>query len=95
MDQDMGNENISEEEKKIMDRYNLNDYDDDEDLDNTALNHSELVVFADNNQDPYLNHDEAFSDVSHFKCYRNCCLFFCWWFSGWRWKEWFQNKANW
>ena len=62
MEQDIGNENISEEDKQIMDRYNLNDYDDD-DADNTALNHSELVVFADNNQDPYLNNEDAFSEV--------------------------------
>ncbi len=61
MDQDVENENVSAEERQIIDRYNLNDYDDDDD--DTALNHSELVVFTDNNQDPYLNNEEEFSDV--------------------------------
>lgn len=62
-DQDVENANpISEEERQFMDRYNLNDYDNEE-ADDTALNHSELVVFADNAQDPYFNNEDAFSDV--------------------------------
>ena len=60
VEQEVENENISAEERQIIDRYNLNDYDDEDD---TALNHSELVVFADNNQDPYLNNEDEFSDV--------------------------------
>ena len=66
MDQETEDENISAEERQIIDRYNLNDYDDDDDA---ALNHSELVVFTDNNQDPYLNNEDAFSDVSQLKFY--------------------------
>lgn len=64
MEHEAVSENISAEEKQIIDRYNLNDYDDDDD---TALNHSELVVFADNNQDPYLNNEDEFSDVRQLK----------------------------
>lgn len=65
MEEMVQNENISEEEKQIIDRYNLNDFDEEDDV---PLNHSELVVFASNQQDPYLNND-AFSDVSI------CCNF--------------------
>lgn len=64
MDHEAESENISAEERQIIDRYNLNDYDDEDD---TALNHSELVVFADNTQDPYLNNEDAFSDVRQLK----------------------------
>lgn len=68
---DQGNENVSAEERQIIDRYNLDDYDDNDD--DTALNHSELVVFADNNQDPYLNNEDAFSDVSQLLLYLTNC----------------------
>lgn len=76
-DSETGKENadIADNDDAIIDRYNLNDYDDDGEGDDLTLNHSELVVFPDNNQDPYLNNEENFSDVNHKKL-NECLLIF-------------------
>lgn len=45
------------ERDEIIDRYNLDDYDNEE-VNDIALNHSELAVFADNREDPLLNEED-------------------------------------
>lgn len=57
-------EDAPTELRDIINRYNLDDYDD-EGVNDLALNH-DLAVYADNRDDPFLNDDDEDSDVCIF-----------------------------
>lgn len=60
-ERDNGDEGDNEDESFIR-RYNLDNYDNDDDTDNTALSLANITVHASNDEDPYL---EQGSDVIH------------------------------
>lgn len=79
MDIDAVRNDDDDNEREIVDRYNLDEYDNEE-VNDLALNHGNLVVFDDNQMDPYLDAEQQYSDVSKNKsmAFESCySLLYC------------------
>ena len=57
-----GGEGDNEDDESFIRRYNLDNYDNGDETDNTALSLANITVHASNDEDPYL---EQGSDVIH------------------------------
>lgn len=65
-----GGEGDNSDDESFIRRYNLDNYDNDDETENTALSLANITVHASNDEDPYL---EQGSDVINIVIYLSNC----------------------